>query len=74
MERKSPDECASKLLEAVHLFINHSVQNYIETGMIRAYEKPALMREFMQAVEQKLQEYTRLSQTEQAQVSSCTFE
>lgn len=42
--------------------------------MIRAYEKPALMREFMQAVEQKLQEYTRLSQTEQAQVSSFTFE
>lgn len=35
MEQITPEECASKLFEAVHLFINYSVQDYIQVN-----EKP----------------------------------
>ncbi|MCK9683433.1 hypothetical protein CH637_003830 [Haemophilus influenzae] len=45
MEQIPPEECASKLFEAVHLFINYSVQDYISRGIIQANEKPRFMRE-----------------------------
>ncbi|EDJ91717.1 hypothetical protein [Haemophilus influenzae] len=45
MDQITPEECASKLFEAVHLFINYSVQDYISRGIIQANEKPRFMRE-----------------------------
>lgn len=34
MEQIPPEEYTSKLFEAVHLFINYSVQDYISRGII----------------------------------------
>ena len=55
MEQITPEECASKLLEAVHLFINYSVQDYISRGIIQANEKPRFMRELWGQLEQYIQ-------------------
>lgn len=40
MEQATPEECAETLSEAVQLFINYSIQNYIKCGIIEAHESP----------------------------------
>ena len=57
MDFMSQAECADKLLEAVRLFLNYSVQNYIERGIIKAHEKNVLMRELLGRIAQSVQEY-----------------
>ena len=52
MDQITPEEYAGKLLEAVHLFINYSVQDYISRGIIQANEKPRFMRELWGQLEQ----------------------
>ena len=51
MEQATPEECAETLSEAVQLFINYSIQNYIKCGIIEAHEKPALMSELWDIIE-----------------------
>ncbi|HHF6352788.1 TPA: hypothetical protein ACPPQ4_000794 [Haemophilus influenzae] len=61
MEQIPPEECTSKLFEAVHLFINYSVQDYISRGIIQANEKPRFMRELWGQLEQSALKKTALS-------------
>ena len=59
MDQITPEECAGKLLETVHLFINYSVQDYISRGIIQANEKPRFMRELWGRLEQSALENNR---------------
>lgn len=52
MEQAIPEECAETLSEAVQLFINYSIQNYIKCGIIEAHEKPALMSELWERLKE----------------------
>ncbi|HHF6600716.1 hypothetical protein MY948_01320 [Haemophilus influenzae] len=74
MEQITPEECTSKLFEAVHLFINYSVQDYISRGIIQANEKPRFMRELWGRLEQSALEKNRTFNNK-ATASTCfTFE
>lgn len=74
MDQITPEEYAGKLLEAVHLFINYSVQDYISRGIIQANEKPRFMRELWGQLEQSGLENNRTFNNK-ATASACfTFE
>ena len=74
MDLITPEECASKLLEAVHLFINYSVQDYISRGIIQANEKPRFMRELWGQLEQRALENNRTFNNKATASTYFTFE
>ena len=74
MDQITPEEYAGKLLEAVHLFINYSVQDYISRGIIQANEKPRFMRELWGQLEQSALENNRTFNNKATASTYFTFE